>query len=259
MSITGGDGTSISLPSEPKNGRTAFVYGTLMVPQILYRVCYNTENPLPEVVSHLRLTPALLRNYSRRKVLRADFPGIIAQTNHSVLGTVISGLTNEDVKWLDHFEGDMYKRVHVEVQVLEAEVFDAHGNIKQEELEKVKATKEGERNMVTAETYVWDLGEHRLEKGEWLFADFRREKMKNWVDGPENDGSIDPYDDSGTERGSQDGDEKAGAAETAKGFEIEGGNVEDEEQEKRRIASVVAGIAAKEAEDSQSDALKSAV
>ncbi|KFX90252.1 hypothetical protein V490_06550 [Pseudogymnoascus sp. VKM F-3557] len=260
MSSSAGDGTS---DSRPEKGRTAFVYGTLMVPEILYRVCYGTEKPLPELISHLSFAPALLRNYSRRKVLHADFPGIIAQPTHTVLGTLISGLTNADVKWLDHFEGDMYKRVHIKVEVLEAEVFDAHGNINVEEMEKVKASKEGDRKMVTAETYVWDLGEGGLESAEWSFADFRREKMKNWVDGPENDGAIDHYDDSGTERGSQDGAGKAEVPKTDKGFEIdagiEGGGDEDEEHEKRRIASVVAGIAAKEAEDSEMDALKSAV
>jgi hypothetical protein len=229
-----------------------------MVPQILYRVCYGTENPLPELISHLRFSPALLRNYSRRKVRHADFPAIIAQKNHTVLGTLISGLSKADVRWLDQFEGDMYRRVFVEVQALEAEVFDAHGNIKAEEMEKVKSSNEGERNMVRAETYVWDLSKDRLESEEWLFADFRREKMKNWVDGPENDGSVDHYDDSGTGRGSQDGDGKEGASETVKRLEIEGDHVEDEEQEKRRIASVVAGIAAKEAEDCES-AWKSAV
>ncbi|OBT88593.1 hypothetical protein VE02_03940 [Pseudogymnoascus sp. 03VT05] len=259
MSGLGGDGTSISLSSVPENGQTAFVYGTLMVPQILYRVCYGTENPRTELISHLRLSPALLRNYSRRKVLNADFPAVIAQKDHTVLGTLISGLTKEDVKWLDQFEGDMYKRVFVKVEALETEVFDAHGNIKAKAMEKVNASKEGEKNMVRAETYVWDLSKDRLENEEWLFADFRREKMKNWVDGPENDGSVDHYDDSGTERGSQDGDGKEGATEIEKELEIEGGHVEDEEQEKRRIASVVAGIAAKEAKDCESDALKGAV
>ncbi|OBT58288.1 hypothetical protein VE04_01471 [Pseudogymnoascus sp. 24MN13] len=230
----GGDGTSISLSSVPENGQTAFVYGTLMVPQILYRVCYGTENPLPELVSHLRLSPALLRKYSRRKVRNADFPGIIAQKNHTVLGTLITGLSKADVKWLDQFEGDMYKRVFVKVEALKAEVFDAHGNIKAEEMEKGKATKEEERNMVRAETYVWDLSKDRLESEEWLFADFRREKMKNWVDGPENDGTVDHYYDSGTEKGSEDGDGKEGVTEAEKGLEIEEAHVEDEEQEKRR-------------------------
>lgn len=229
-----------------------------MVPQILYRVCYGTENPQPEIISHLRLTPALLRNYSRRKVRNADFPGIIAQPNHTVLGTLISGLSNADMRWLDHFEGDMYKRVRIKVEALDDEVFDGHGNIKEEEMEKVKTSKEGERNMVTAETYVWDLGKDSLESEEWFFADFRREKMKNWVDGPENDGSVDHYEESGAGMGSQ-GSGKVGTTETKNGFEIEGGVIEDEEQEKRRIASVVAGIAAKEAEDCELDALKSAV
>lgn len=230
-----------------------------MVPQILYRVCYGTENPLPEVVSHLRLSPALLRNYSRRKVLHADFPGIIAQRNHTVLGTLIHGLTDADVKWLDHFEGDMYKRVRIEVEALESEMFDANGNINEEEMEKVKAKKKEKRSMVKAETYVWDLGEGRLESEEWLFADFRREKMKNWIDGPENDGSFDHYDDPGAERGSQDGNGKVGTTETEKRLEMQGVMAGDEEQEKRRIASVVAAIAAKEAEDDELDALKSAV
>ncbi|KAI4247331.1 MAG: hypothetical protein L6R42_009668, partial [Xanthoria sp. 1 TBL-2021] len=31
------------------------------------------------------------------------------------------------------------------------------------------------------ETYVWVAGEEKLEDGEWDFAEFRREKMHNWI------------------------------------------------------------------------------
>jgi hypothetical protein len=248
-----------------------------MVPQILYRICHRNEQPHPDLVSHLRFTPALLRNYSRRKVLFADYPGIIAQKSHTVLGTLISGLSDTDVRRLDFFEGSMYERVVVEVEALEAEVFDGEGNINDKEMEKVKASEEGERKMVKAETYVWCLSEG-LEEEEWSFADFRREKMKDWVCGQQSDGSNDYYDDTDTEEesqngdgksaltktekkeGSKNGDEESEMTKTEKEVKHEGGgDEEDEEQEKRRIASVVAGIAAEEAEAGESEMLRSAV
>jgi hypothetical protein len=229
-----------------------------MVPQILHRVCHRVEHPHPDLISHLRFTPALLRNYSRRKVLRADYPGLIAQPSHTVLGTLITGLSDADVRRLDFFEGHMYERVVVEVEALEAEVFDREGNINEKEMEKVKVSKEGERKMVKSETYVWCLSEG-LEEEEWSYADFRREKMRDWVGGPENDGINDYYDDSDTEEWSQNSDKELALTKTEE-EKIDGdGDEEDEEQEKRRIASVVAGIAAQEAEAGESEMLRSAV
>lgn len=38
---------------------------------------------------------------------------------------------------------------------------------------------------IEAETYIWIAGEGKLEKGEWDFEGFRKEKMSAWVGGGE--------------------------------------------------------------------------
>lgn len=233
-----------------------------MVPEILYRVCHNSETPKASLIAHLRSTPALLHDYSRRKVRYADFPGIIPQAAHCVLGTLVGGLSDRDVARLDDFEGSMYRREVVQVQALDAEVFDADGVVREAEMQKVRGMGEGERRMVQAETYVWCIGEDDLEKDEWLYADFRKEKLRSWVDGPRDDS-----DGAGEKVGEENG--KGDEAEVTKKKEKGGQEVgeeeeeeEDEEREKQRIASVIARIVAEETharETEEAEMLRSAV
>ena len=83
-------------------------------------------------------------------------------------GTFVTGLTDGDIRRLDYFEGSQYDRCEVKVRLL-THVGDesGEGNIEGEEVE--------------AETYVWRDDERYLEDGEWDFALFRRERMRNWV------------------------------------------------------------------------------
>lgn len=82
-----------------------------------------------------------------------------AAAGSAVRGTLVRGLTDGDLWRLDCFEGGEYRRVGVGVRVLDG----------------------GEE--VRAETYVWVAGEEELESGEWDFETFRREKMRAWVGG----------------------------------------------------------------------------
>ena len=85
-------------------------------------------------------------------------------------GTYVQGLTEGDLWRLDIFEGDEYERRKVKIKWI-----DRKG--------------EGEEEVeVEVETYVWIAGEHRLEKGEWDFEEFTREKIGRWVGGEEYDG-----------------------------------------------------------------------
>lgn len=62
----------------------------------------------------------------------------------------------------DVFEGDEYERRKIEVALLETE---------------------GEEDKeVEADTYVFTAGDDRLEKVEWDYDVFRREKMHRWAD-----------------------------------------------------------------------------
>ncbi|RMJ24819.1 disease resistance protein Aig2, partial [Aspergillus sp. HF37] len=105
---------------------TLFVYGTLMVPEVLHRVLHNNQPPQhhhhPPEPKHPK--PAILHNYQRRRVRYADYPGIIPSSSSSspstdaVLGALVYGLSDADLRALDAFEGIEYEKRVVRVRVL---------------------------------------------------------------------------------------------------------------------------------------------
>lgn len=134
-----------------------------MAPQVLYRICYGTPDPLPIQRSSLTITPALLHTYARHKVHLCDYPAIIpSSSTSSVRGTCATGLTDADIWRLDIFEGSQYVRKTVKIKKLTEE-----GDVEGEEVE--------------VETYVWIAGKELLEKGEWDFKEFTRDKLKWWM------------------------------------------------------------------------------
>lgn len=139
-----------------------------MEPQVLNRVCYGTSTPTPFQKGLLSFRPALLHQHRRHRVLHHDYPAVISQQSSSVRGTYVRGLTDGDIYRLDIFEGNEYERRRVKIKILDVEGNEAgEGNVEGEELE--------------VETYIWVAGEEKLEDGEWDFAEFRREKMHNWI------------------------------------------------------------------------------
>ncbi|KOS48243.1 hypothetical protein ACN38_g791 [Penicillium nordicum] len=184
-----------------------FFYGTLMVPQILHKVIHGQEDPEPWQKAMLRFQPAILQGYRRHRVQNADYPAIVAvpepsietekssgsKTNPgtSVLGTLVSGLTDGDVYRLDRFEGSEYEKKSVVVRTLR-EACDGDnghsgetGTAESQLREMLNATgakviNEGEEE-VLAVTYVWTAGKDLLEDTEWDFESFKRDKMAWWV------------------------------------------------------------------------------
>ena len=134
-----------------------------MAPQVLYRVIYGTTNPTPSQISHLIIEPAILPQYTRRRVRCCEYPAIVpsSEPGACVRGTHVRGLTKNDQWRLDVFEGSQYERIRLRLKLL-----DEKGN-------EVGETK--------AETYVWAEDITELEDGEWDFEEFRREKMERWV------------------------------------------------------------------------------
>lgn len=140
-----------------------------MAPPVLHRVLHGPAPPTELQKSLLKVKPAVLHGYCRRRVRYADYPAIIPSEEASVRGSYVSGLTDADIWRLDLFEGDEYSRKRVKVSLLD-QVGDADGkgNVEGEELE--------------VEAYIWTAPEERLEKGEWDFTDFQREKMRRWIE-----------------------------------------------------------------------------
>ncbi|KAJ9244013.1 putative disease resistance protein Aig2 [Paecilomyces variotii] len=179
---------------------TLFFYGTLMAPQILHRVCHGRPDPEPWQKNMLTIRPAILHGYRRHRVRNADYPGIIpssSSSESSVLGTVVSGLTDGDVYRLDRFEGDEYVKKPVRVRVLRSTA--AVGGRTEEStakrgdehlrdmLDKAEAELADEGEEVDAVVYVWAAGEDQLESGEWDFETFKRDKMSWWVKADESE------------------------------------------------------------------------
>ncbi|EAW14785.1 gamma-glutamylcyclotransferase family protein [Aspergillus clavatus NRRL 1] len=177
-----------------------FFYGTLMAPQILHRVIHGRPDPEPWQKAMLTFKPAILHGYQRHRVRGADYPGIVPSKDSmhaSVLGTVVSGLTDGDVHRLDIFEGSEYVKECVGVRVLmeslsvggrqEASITKNPDRHLKDVLDAAGAEFADEREEVQAMTYVYVAGEDRLEDAEWDFEAFKRDKMAWWVNADESE------------------------------------------------------------------------
>ncbi len=138
-----------------------------MVPAVLHRVCYQTAYPESQKTSLLTFTDAILHAHTRHKVRYCDFPAVTPSSPHSsVRGTYVCGLTDDNIRLLDTFEGTEYERQRVRISLLAG---DEAG------------VENGEVEEVETETYIWVGGEDSLEEGEWDFSEFKREKLRDWI------------------------------------------------------------------------------
>lgn len=136
-----------------------------MAPEVFFSVCYGEKMP-PKAIRDLHtFTPAILRDYCRHRVQEADYPAIVAEKGHTVRGIYATGLTEANLSKLDYFEGCEYERVTVKVQSVE-----------------MNGAKEVLSEEKTASVYVF-LHPDQLERSEWDFEEFRRDKMHIWSRG----------------------------------------------------------------------------
>lgn len=171
-----------------EEGKSLFFYGTLVHPKILARVIGNQG-------AHLRVQNAVLDGAKLLHVKKEEYPGLILDPSACVKGTLVSGLTDSDVKCLDAFEGDEYTRTSVNVipdpacriesnsiRIANAGTAPLHSilaSLTKPRMELLRATGQPRGNV---EVYRWTAGEHRLEKDKvWEFDVFAREKAQNWV------------------------------------------------------------------------------
>lgn len=168
-----------------------------MAPQVLHRVIHGRANPEPWQKNMLTFRPAVLHGYRRHRVRDADYPGIVPIpspdcSKTSVVGTLVSGLTDGDIYRLDQFEGDDYRRQKVQVHTLgnqESSSSSAGVNGRESKpdgrlrdmLDTVETSSSDKEDVVEAVTYVWISGRDDLEETEWDFETFKRDKMAWWV------------------------------------------------------------------------------
>ncbi|KAH7925495.1 hypothetical protein BV22DRAFT_1088955 [Leucogyrophana mollusca] len=171
---------------------TAFFYGTLMHPEILKRVIGNDG-------SHLKICPALLSDYTRHQIKHADYPGIVpysksrAMFDHdlgleerSVRGSLVTGLSTEDMRLLDVFEGNEYTRESVSVHPLgplvnlrEIPPVDMLALVPVDPPPVPTPSELG--SPVEASTYVWCRPLDELRSQLWTFEEFVKYNAWKWV------------------------------------------------------------------------------
>ena len=115
-----------------------FTYGTLMCEDIMVEVSG----------CHLSHVPGILKGYSRRSVRGEHYPAIVPDNESIVEGVVYRNVPNSVWDRLDRFEGEMYKRQPVDIEL-------------------------NDGGMLYAETYVIQPAYlNRLDRSDWDFNDF---------------------------------------------------------------------------------------
>jgi gamma-glutamylcyclotransferase (GGCT)/AIG2-like uncharacterized protein YtfP len=92
-----------------------FTYGTLMCEEIMERVC----GCRPAYV------PGTLEGYERRAIREEPYPAIIAQAGECTAGRIYRGVPDAAWTYLDRYEGEMYRRVEVNVHSAAGQVLSA--------------------------------------------------------------------------------------------------------------------------------------
>ncbi|PPQ67519.1 hypothetical protein CVT25_006060 [Psilocybe cyanescens] len=174
------------------DSHTAFFYGTLMHPKVLKSVIHNDG-------AHLELCPAVLLEHTRHEVKLCEYPGVIpiskglkilnrslTQEERSVRGTLVKGLTAQDMDFLDAFESDEYIRRKVQVHPLgpftkvSAETVD--GDLVPENPPALPEISKLLELAVDAETYIY-CDETNLNSDLWSFKDFVKNNAWKWYGG----------------------------------------------------------------------------
>ena len=84
-----------------------FCYGTLQVPEVIKAV---TGKTYPGKSAHLH-------GYAIYKVRNAEYPGIIRSADGKIKGIVYDKISDQDLRVLDLFEGNLYRRQMLEVRL----------------------------------------------------------------------------------------------------------------------------------------------
>jgi gamma-glutamylcyclotransferase (GGCT)/AIG2-like uncharacterized protein YtfP len=105
---------------------------------------------------HLSHEPARLKGYRRRSVIGENYPAIMPDRQASVDGLIYRNVPSSAWDRLDRFEGEMYERHHVAVEL-------------------------NNRTTLSAETYViHPVYLNRLDQSDWDFDDFIRKSKASF-------------------------------------------------------------------------------
>ncbi|GAA5876257.1 hypothetical protein JCM3774_002339 [Rhodotorula dairenensis] len=148
-----------------------FFYGTLCHAAVLRRVIGHAGEQLSS-------RDAVLEDHIRLHVAGEDYPAVVSvvsaessqllkrpleATERRVQGVLVQGLTDDDVRMLDEFEGDEYDRRPCSVSLLSTSASTSPAT------------------PIPATVYLWTAPPSRLEPRIWSFTDFLRDSAHRWV------------------------------------------------------------------------------
>jgi len=176
---------------KPERPYSAFFYGTLMHPDILKRVIGNDG-------AHLKICSAILLDHTRHHLKQADYPALLPYSKSrtmfnrklspeekSVRGSLVTGLSESEVRLLDIYEGDEYTRDLVPVHPLSAPTTlspQIHGQ--QTSLPSAAPHSHCPSSLpppIYAHTYIWCKPPTWLTPSLWSFEDFVKNNAWKWV------------------------------------------------------------------------------
>lgn len=91
-------------------GELLFCYGTLMFPEVMHAVTGR----------ELAGRAGLLHGYARFLIRGEQYPAIVAHSGGAVRGTLYDGLGSKELRLLDRYEHDYYRRVPVMIELDDA-------------------------------------------------------------------------------------------------------------------------------------------
>lgn len=98
------------------NGYNVFVYGTLLLPNIMEAVIGASYESLP----------ATLEGYRRCRIKNEVFPGITSDPETNTKGKLYIGIDARALKLLDAFEGDLFDRQLLSVSADNGDRYQAY-------------------------------------------------------------------------------------------------------------------------------------
>jgi len=170
---------------------SAFFYGTLMHPDILKRVIGNDG-------AHLKICSAILLDHTRHHVKQADYPALLPYTKSmtmfncklspeekSVRGSLVTGLSESDMRLLDIYEGDEYIRDIVPVHPLSTPtILSPQINGHQSALPSAAPHTHSPSTLpppISAHVYIWCKPPTWLTPSLWSYEDFVKNNAWKYV------------------------------------------------------------------------------
>ena len=93
-----------------KPAGSLFVYGTLLIPELLKTLLGKTLNSIPATLDNHSVSTAIYNG------VETDYPFLIKETNHQANGKILLGLTFYDMQLLSFYESDEYELTDVLVK-----------------------------------------------------------------------------------------------------------------------------------------------